>query len=92
MLLEKEKDSMSPVAVAEPQFKVLPEFVDSSYAKRYELLCRKMALERLYDEAAFLLTDRIGGLEGEYEEPADDLTFMKFGKALLGKAIAFRKG
>ena len=36
------KQSKDPVAVVEPHFKVFPEFRDASYAKRYELLCRKL--------------------------------------------------
>jgi len=39
-LLEDCPESQKPVKVQEPHFKVLPEFVNASYAKRYELFCR----------------------------------------------------
>lgn len=40
MLLEACDKSLAPVGVDEPHFKVFPEFRNSSYAKRYELLLR----------------------------------------------------
>jgi len=53
-LLESCPESERPVKVQEPHFKVLPEFVDASYARRYELLCRKLVRERHYNAAALL--------------------------------------
>ena len=41
-LLQDCPESRKPVRVQEPHFKVFPEFVDASYAKRYELFCRKL--------------------------------------------------
>jgi hypothetical protein len=57
-LLEDCPASHSPVKVKEPHFKVFPEFLKASYAKRYELFCRKLVRERHYDAAAFLMSDR----------------------------------
>jgi hypothetical protein len=54
MLLEESPKSTSPVRVKEPHYKVFDEFRDSSYAKRYELFCEKLARERLYDSACFI--------------------------------------
>jgi len=39
-MLEDCPASQRPVRVQEPHFRVFPEFVDASYAKRYELFCR----------------------------------------------------
>jgi hypothetical protein len=78
MLLEECAKSRAVVGVAEPHFKVFPEFRGASYAKRYELLLRKMVLEKLYDGAAFLMATAEGGLSGDYTEPADDLTARRF--------------
>jgi Restriction endonuclease XhoI len=66
MLLEDCLKSTTPVSVAEPHFKVFPEFQGASYAKRYELLLRKMVLEKLYDSTAFLMATANGGPRGEY--------------------------
>ncbi len=88
-LLEDCKASQKPVRVKEPHFKVFPEFVDTSYAKRYELFCRKLVRERHYNIASFLSSDRKTGLKGKYQEPADDLTFELFAKSLVAQASIY---
>lgn len=84
MLLEKSDGSTSQVTVREPHFPVFPEFHDSSYADRYELLCRRLVREELYDATAFLLSTREDGLEGEYREPSRELGFRNFAGSMLG--------
>ena len=49
MLLEDCPRSTAPVAVRQPHFPVLPEFVDASYSRRYQLVLSKLVRERLYD-------------------------------------------
>lgn len=88
MLLEEAPRSMRPVAVKEPHFRVFEEFRDASYAMRYELFCRKLVRERLYDAACFMLSDRIDGLEGKFREPSPELTFGRFVESLVARAIA----
>lgn len=75
---------MTPVSVAEPHFKVFPEFHGASYAKRYELLLQRLVKERLYDGAAFLLATKKGGPKGEFSEPANDLAMRAFLAGLAG--------
>jgi hypothetical protein len=87
-MLEDAKGSRMPVKVREPHFKVLPEFVEASYAKRYELLCRKLILERHYTASAFLTSARDTGLKGIYNEPAKDLTISSFIQSLQGSVSA----
>ncbi len=103
MLLEHDPASSCPVKVDEPQFPVRPEFRHStyvlktkpigvSYATRYELFCRKIVRDRLYDAACLLLSERDSGLKrGTYNEPAGDLTFKSFVAALVGKASEHQK-
>ena len=88
-LLEDCARSRLPVRVVEPHFKVLPEFVNASYAWRYELFCRKLVRERHYNAAAFLLSARDSGLDGGFSQPADDLTFDVFARALVAHAAAY---
>lgn len=88
-LLDDGPKSRASVAVKEPHFKVFEEFRNSSYAKRYELFCRRLVLERHYDSAAFLLSGSQAGLKGQYVEPASDLTFEKFAKTLVAQVAAF---
>ncbi|MBN2310153.1 MAG: restriction endonuclease [Candidatus Hydrogenedentes bacterium] len=83
LLLEDSEKSQKRVKPEEPHFKVFPEFRDASYARRYELLCRKLILERHYQAAAFLTSPEQHGQRGVYSEPADDLTFQHFARSLV---------
>lgn len=89
MLLEECPKSTSPVAVAEPHFKVFPEFQGASYADRYELLLRKMVLEKLYDSAALLMATAEGGTKGNFREPATDLGLKRFFAGLSGHVTTY---
>ncbi len=91
MLLEETEKSVSPVSVGEPHFKVLPEYVESSYAKRYELLCRKLVRERLYDAACFLMSDSKTGKQGIFKQPSQELGIANFFSSLCARAAEFSK-
>jgi len=91
-LLEDCKGSQSPVRVKEPHFNVFEEFKGASYAKRYELFCRKLVRERHYNAAAFLLSERKAGLTGAFGEPAEDLTFDLYARSLAAHVAAYGKG
>jgi len=84
MLLEKCDESTAPVRVSEPHFQVFSEFQDSSYAKRYEILLRKLLLERVYDGASLILATAQGRPKGRYSEPVKDLTMRRLLAALVG--------
>jgi hypothetical protein len=89
MLLEDSPKSRRPVSVAEPHFRVFPEFRDASYARRYELLLRKLVLEKLYDGAAFLMATEQEGRHGRYVEPAQDLSMKRFLVGLAGHVATY---
>lgn len=91
-MLEDCQASNRPVRVREPHFEVFPEFVDTSYMKRYELFCRKLLLERHYTSASFITSDSRSGLAGVYKEPARDLSFSLFAKSLGSHMGAFAQG
>ena len=88
MLLEEAAGSVSAVRAREPHFRVFPEFVDASYAKRYEILLTKLVRERLYDGACFLMSNAEDGRNGICKEPMPELSFRNFVEPLLAKAIA----
>lgn len=88
-LLEDCRRSQTPVGVREPHFKVFEEFRGASYARRYELLCRKLVRERQYEAAAFLTSEQNAGIDGVYVEPADDLTFRTLAISLVAHASAY---
>lgn len=98
LLLEDCFDSRKPVSPTyEKHYLFRPEFRDDSYlagkkhvslsyARRYELFCRKVVLERLYDAAAFMMSAQKDVDTGSYTEPAADLAFTKLVAGILGKA------
>lgn len=48
MVVEDAPGSRAPVENKAPHFGVFPEFENSSYLQRYDLLCQKLVMERLY--------------------------------------------
>jgi Restriction endonuclease XhoI len=83
-LLEEAPRSTKPVRVKQPFFAVDPVFLDASYKKRYEILCRRLLLERLYDAACFVTA--AADPTSPIHEPAADLSFMAFAKAIRARA------
>ena len=88
-MLEDCEASNRPVTVQEPHFKVFPEFVGASYMRRYELLCRKLVLERHYTASAFITSSSLDGLKGVYKAPADELSVERFAKVLVAHVATF---
>jgi hypothetical protein len=100
-LLEDHDEVKVPVKNSEPYFPVDPVFRGEpyktkkggtaykgvSYSKRYELLCRRLVLDRLYNSACFLMATN--SRQTKITQPADDLTFRKFAAALRGHAVSF---
>ena len=93
-LLEEHEKSTASVRNPEPHFKVFEEFRGASYAKRYELFCRKLVLERKYNSACFLMSKQPSasgsgrGLTGVvYSEPSGDLNARQFLTGLLRAVV-----
>ena len=88
-MLEGCEASNRPVKVREPHFRVFSEFASASYARRYELFCRKLVLERHYSASAFITSTAETGIRGKFATPADDLSVERFAKALVAHLAAF---
>lgn len=100
-LLEDRANVKTPVGNKEPYFAVDPEFrgevkkspkavdryVGVSHGKRYELLCRRLVLERLYNAACFIMATNSSTTQ--ITQPAEDLTFQRLAAAVRGHAITF---
>ena len=84
-MLEDCPASRRKVSVREPHFRVFPEFSNTSYARRYELFCRKLVAERHYSAAAFIVSANREGLAGAYHTPAADLSLERFAKVLVAQ-------
>ncbi len=87
-LLEDCETVHKPVKAAQPHFKTDPEFIGASYAKRYELLCRRLVRERHYDATCLTLATK--GANTKICHPAEDIDFDRFIRALLSSARQFQ--
>jgi hypothetical protein len=76
MLVEDAPESRSPVRDTSPHFPTFPEFRSASYLERYNILCRKLAQERLYTAATVLASPRTAVESGEYFD-LSELTSLK---------------
>jgi hypothetical protein len=92
LLLEDCDKSNIKVGVSEKHFSVLSDFQATSYAQRYEILARKLMLEKKYNHAAFLMTSRKTGPKGKYAEPAKDVSMHAFLASLAGHVRVFLEG
>ena len=74
-----------PVQNSQPYFKVDADFAGASHAVRYELLCRRLIRERLYDTACLTLSTS----DEPYaiHHPADDLSIRFFAAELHAAAV-----
>jgi hypothetical protein len=102
-VLEDRDNVKKPVANKEPYFGVDPVFqgevkpgkkgkpmyLGVPYSKRYEHLCRRLVLERLYTSACFIMATN--SKHTEISQPADDLNFQRFAASLRGHAVTFRE-
>lgn len=89
-LLEEAPGSIKPIRVKQPFFEVDPVFVNGSYKARYEILCRRLVLERLYDAACFVTAS--AGPSSPIHEPASDLSFASFAAAIRARAAGLLSG
>jgi hypothetical protein len=83
-VLEKCIKSTSPVRIDSPHFPPLPEYINSSYAQRYEILCRKLVQEQLYDAACLVLTPSTACDDGTWEQASDLTSPKRFVSTLAG--------
>jgi len=84
MVVEKCDRSTRPVSIHEPHFKVIKEFVGTSYLKRYEILCRKLVLERLYTSVSVIWTEKPRGGVVKYGCMNNELSFETFVNSFVG--------
>ncbi len=86
-LLEDTPRVHTPVKNVEPYFPVDPVFKGASYSKRYELLCRRLIFEQLYD--ATCLTLATNANPTQVIHPSQALNFQQFAAKLQGHAQGF---
>lgn len=88
-LLEDCPQVHSTVGLKQPHFPADPVFAASSYSQRYEIFCRRLVRERLYDTACLVLATR--GAHTQIAQPTADLDFSRFAVELRACAIRFQQ-
>ena len=91
-VLEECPKSTTPVRFTSPHFPAMPEFENTSYAARYEILCRKLVQEQLYDGAALVLTDIEAAATGAIRTASELTSPHGFAATLAGKIAAIAAG
>lgn len=84
-VLEDCEESTRPVSFSSPHFAAFPEFEGTSYAERYEILCRKLVQESLYDGASLALTARSHAKSGEHRALSEITSPHRFAATLAGR-------
>lgn len=85
MLLEDAEASQRPVSNKSDHFSLDPVFDDASYAARYDILCRRLMGEGLYDAAALLLSSAEQGPDGVYREVSKETGLRRFISGLAAR-------
>jgi hypothetical protein len=88
-LLEDCPAVRAPVRNAEPYFKVDPAFAGASYSRRYQVLCERLVLERLYSSCCLTLATNTA--QTTVSHPTAALSFGQFAAALRAHAQRFRE-
>ncbi len=89
MLLEDSPESTRPTRLLVDHYKVFPEFIGASYAKRYQVLCERLVTEKLYSSAALILSNNeTGSKTGEFRYPSDSLSPRSFFTDFAAKLVA----
>ena len=78
---------LSPVRFTSPHFPAFPEFNNTSYASRYEIFCKKLVQEQLYDAAALLLTKKSDINTGNFSFKSEFTNPKRFAIALASKVL-----
>lgn len=93
-LLEDFPRVRKPVGNREPYFPVDSAFKAASYAERYEALCKRLMLERLYTAVCLTLATRptADRPQTEVSHPSTEVSFKRFIAALEGHVHSFLKG
>ena len=87
MLLEDCPAVHRPIRSSEPHYEVDPVFKNSSYARRYEIFCQRLLLERKYNSSCLILATN--ATSTEITSPSALHGFRQFAVAVEGHARTF---
>lgn len=88
MLVEDVDKSRIAIRDASPHFEIFEEFKGASYLERYDLLCQKLAKERLYTTASVIASPRTAAQTGDFSEISKMTGIKTFVTSLAGHIAA----
>jgi hypothetical protein len=88
-VLEESPQSNNPVRIASTPFNTDEVFAGTSYMDRYQVLCRRLVSDGLYDAACFVTASRIPGARMTQPDPA--LSFAALQEAIAERAAFVRR-
>jgi len=88
-VLEEAPQSSRPVRVAPTSFATDTAFAGTSYRDRYQILCRRLLSEGLYDAAWLVISSRVPG--SHITEPDTSLSFAALEAAIAKRAAFIRR-
>ena len=89
MLLQECTKSVRPANPKKAHYDIFDVFKESSYAKRYRILCERLMEETLYSSAALVLSKEESGLEsGAYRSVSEATSVHSLFKEFAGRAAA----
>ncbi len=89
MLLEDCEKSTSPINVRSPHYNIFPDFENSSFADRYQILCERLMEQNLYKAAAILLSPQDDkGRSGYYRSLSEATSVRNLFAQLAGQLLA----
>jgi hypothetical protein len=88
ILVEDAPGSRSEVQCTSPHFPVFKEFENTSYLKRYDILCQKLVREQLYTTASVIASPRVAVDNGSYSQISDMTNIRSFVSSLAGHIAA----
>ena len=77
--LEESEESCNPVTLSKSLFPPMNVFIDTSYLRRYEILCERLMLERDYNATALVISKQASG---DIRDGGENVTAYAFFKSL----------
>lgn len=78
ILVEDCESAHKPVTDRSPHFPIFPDFKDASYITRYDIMCKKLMQEQLYNTATTIISPREGKETGEYLDLNESTGIKRF--------------
>lgn len=88
-LVEDIPATRTVVREKEPHFSVFPEFKGKSYLERYDILCRRMQAEGLYNQASVITSRQSDAATGSYGQISDATGLRAFCAQFAGHVAAW---